>query len=86
VLLVRHDITVIRQSWPGIRGGLIIEGEGLRRISDAPATLAPWNRLERLRSDPIGLMLRSGDGQLFALSTLTEDFWPALRWINARVR
>lgn len=86
ILVVRHAITVIRQSWLGIRGGLIIDREGLRRFSDAPATPTSWDRLERIRSDPIGLVLRSREGQVFALSSLTDDFWPALRWINARVR
>jgi hypothetical protein len=86
ILLARHAIMVIRQSWLGIRGGLVIEHEGLRRFLDAPATPTSWDRLERIRSDPIGLMLRSTEGQVFALSSLTDDFWPALRWINARVR
>jgi hypothetical protein len=86
ILVVRHAIAVIRQSWLGIRGGIIIDREGLRRFSDALATPASWDRLERIRSDPIGLVLRSREGQIFALSSLTDDFWPALGWINARVR
>ncbi|WP_406698031.1 hypothetical protein V5E97_04175 [Singulisphaera sp. Ch08] len=86
LLVMRHAITVIRQSWLGIRGGLIIDREGLRHFSDAPATPMSWDRLERIRSDPIGLVLRSRERQVFALSSLTDDFWPALRWINARVR
>jgi hypothetical protein len=86
ILVARHAITVIRQSWLGLRGGLIIDREGLRRFSDAPSTPMSWDRLERTRSDPIGLVLRSREGQVFTLSSLTDDFWPALRWINARVR
>jgi hypothetical protein len=85
VLVVRHAITVIRQSWLGIRGGLIIEREGLRRFSDAPATPTAWDHLERIRSDPVGLVLQSSEGQVLALSSLTDDFWPASRWIDARV-
>lgn len=86
LLVMRHAIAVIRQSWLGIRGGVVIDREGLRHFSDAPATPTSWDRLERIRSDPIGLVLRSTDGRVFALSSLTDDFWPALRWINARVR
>jgi hypothetical protein len=86
ILVVRHSTMVIRQSWLGIRGGLVVEREGLRRSLDAPATPTSWDRLERIRSDPIGLVLRSTEGQIFALSSLTDDFWPALRWINARVQ
>jgi hypothetical protein len=86
ILVVRHAMTMIRQSWLGIRGGLIIERAGLRNLSDVSATPTSWDRLERIRSDPIGLVLRSSEGQVFALSSLTDDFWPALRWINARVR
>jgi hypothetical protein len=77
---------VIRQSWLGIRGGIVMDREGLRHFSDAFATPAAWDRLERIRSDPVGLVLRSTEGQVFALSSLTDDFWPALRWINARLR
>jgi hypothetical protein len=79
-------LTVIRQSWLGFRGGLVIEREGLRRLSDAPATTSPWSRLERIRSDPSELVLRSTDGQIFAISALMVDFWPALRWLNARLK
>jgi hypothetical protein len=86
ILVVRHAMMVIRQSWLGIRGGIVIGREGLQRSSDASATPTPWDHLERIRSDPIGLVLRSTAGQLFTLSALTDDFWPALRWINARIR
>jgi hypothetical protein len=86
ILVMRHAIMVIRQAWLGIRGGLVMDREGLRRFSDASATPASWDRLEWIRSDPIGLVLRSTEGQIFALSALTDDFWPALRWINARLR
>jgi hypothetical protein len=86
ILVMRHAIMVIRQSWLGIRGGLVIDRQGLRRFSDASTPHASWDRLERIRSDPIGVVLRSREGQVFALSSLTDDFWPALCWINARVR
>jgi hypothetical protein len=86
ILVVRHATVVLRQSWLGLRGGLIIERGGLRHPSDASPIPTPWDRLERVRSDPIGLVLRSTEGQVFALPPLADDFWPALRWINARLK
>jgi hypothetical protein len=86
ILFVNHAIIVMRQSWLGFRGGVVLERDGVRRLSDAPATLTGWNHLEQIQADPIGLVLRSTSGQVFALSALTDDFWPALRWINSRLR
>jgi hypothetical protein len=86
ILVVRHATMVIRQSWMGIRGGLVVEREGLLRFADTGTTPVSWGRLTRISSDPIGLVLRSTDGQFFTLSALTDDFLPAVRWINARLR
>jgi hypothetical protein len=86
ILVVRHAAVVYRQSLLRLRGGLVIEREGLRHPSDAAAIAAPWDRLERVRSDPIGLVLRSAEGRTFALTPLADDFWPALRWINTRLK
>jgi hypothetical protein len=84
ILVLRHAARVFRQSWLGIRGGFVLERVGLR--SHADEEIVPWRHLERVRSDPVGLVLRSCDGETFALSTLTEDFWPVLRWINVRLK
>ncbi|MDR3619556.1 MAG: hypothetical protein P4L85_09415 [Paludisphaera borealis] len=86
LFVVRNAAVVVHQSWLGLRGGLVIESEGLRPVSDPSATPTPWDRLVLIRSDPVGLELRSTAGQDFALSALTDDFWPAFRWIKARAR
>ena len=86
ILVVRHATLVIRQSWVGTRGGLVVEREGLLRFVDTGTTPVSWDRLTRISSDPIGLVLRSTDGQFFTLSALTDDFLPALRWINTKLR
>jgi hypothetical protein len=83
ILVLGHARRVFQQSWLGIRGGFVLERAGVRRHADAE--IVPWNRLQRVRSDPAGLVLRSIDGKIFELSALTDDFWPILRWINARV-
>jgi hypothetical protein len=86
ILLLRQATTVLRQVGLGMGGGLVIEREGLRRPAKGPAPLTPWGHLERVRSDPVGLVLRSRSGEVFTLSTLTVDFWLALRWINAKFK
>jgi hypothetical protein len=84
ILVLGHARRVFRQSWLGLRGGFVLEWAGLR--GDAEAEIVPWKRIERVRSDPAGLVLRSIDGKIFELSALTDDFWPVLRWINARLK
>ena len=69
-----------------MRGGFVVEREGLRRFSKATKPLVPWNHLEQVRSDPIELVLRSTSGQTWTLCCLTNDFWQAMRWIIARVK
>jgi hypothetical protein len=86
ILLLRHASTIFQQVRLGMEGGLVIGREGLRRSSKGHPSLTPWGQLERVRSDPVGLVLRSKSGEVFMLSTLTDDFWPALRWINARLK
>ncbi len=86
LVVVRNATDGVHRAWLGFRGGLVIEREGLRLVSDASAPLTPWDHLELIRSDPVGLILRSAEGRTFALSALTDDFWPAFRWIKARVR
>jgi hypothetical protein len=83
ILVLGHARRVFQQSWLGIRGGFVLERAGVRRHADAE--FVPWNGLQRVRSDPAGLVLRSHDGETFALSALTDNFWPVLRWINARL-
>jgi hypothetical protein len=84
-LVLRHAMAVFRQAWMGLRGGLIIEREGLRRSSDRSSPPTTWDRLSRVYADLLGLVLRSGEQQL-TLSPLADDYWPALRWIDARVK
>lgn len=86
IRLVRHGVLICRQLVPGCRGGLVIGRDGLRHPADPAAATTPWDQLELIWSDPRGLMLRSTEGKVFALSSLADDFWPALRWIKAKVR
>ncbi len=83
-LVLRHAMAVFRQAWMGLRGGLIIEREGLRRSSDRSSPPTTWDRLSRVHADLLGLVLRSGERQL-TLSPLADDYWPAMRWIDARL-
>lgn len=80
-----HGALVTRQGWLGIRGGFILDDRGLRIPSDGGREPVPWGGLERIRGDAMGLVLRSRDGPTFRLSALAEGFWPALRWIEARL-
>ena len=86
VLVVRHSATVIQQLRLGFHGGFVVDRRGLRHHAESTEEFAAWNCLERIRSDSIGLVLRSTDGRIFALSSLTVDFWPALRWLNGRLK
>jgi hypothetical protein len=69
----------------GIRGGLIIERDGLRCSSDRSSAPTPWDRLSRDHADLLGLVVRSGDQNLI-LSPLADDYWPAMRWIDTRLK
>lgn len=84
IRLLAHAAMVLRHVWLGLRAGFESERAGLRRSAESP--LVRWDRLERVRSDPLGLVLRSDDGEVYALSMLAPHFWPALRWINARLK
>lgn len=84
IRLLAHAALVLRHAWLGLRGGFELHRDGLRRTADS--AVVPWNRLVRIRSDPLGLVLGSNDGQVFALSLLAVNFWPVLRWLNARLK
>lgn len=84
IRLLGHAVLVLRHAWLGLRGGFVLERRGLRRSPESP--LVPWDRLHLIRSDPLGLVLGSDEGKVFAVSLLTPDFWPALRWVNARLK
>jgi hypothetical protein len=84
--IVDHATKVIQQLWLGFRGGFVMNRQGLRGLTESSEEFTPWTRLERDQSDPIGLVLRSTEGKSFMLSTLTDGFWPALRWISARFK
>jgi hypothetical protein len=86
ILLLRHATTVFQQVKLGMGGGLVIDREGLRRFAKCPVPRTSWGDLKRVRSDPAGLVLQSPSGEIFTLSTLVNDYWPVLRWINARVK
>ncbi len=85
VQMVRHSWILVRQAWMGFRGGLIIERAGPRPASDPSVLPIPWDQLDLIQTGPIGLVLRSKEGRVLSLSSLADDFWPALRWIKARM-
>ena len=61
-----------------MEGGIVIERDGLRRPAKGPGPLTRWGQLERVSSDPVGLVLRSRSGEVFMLSSLTDDFLAGL--------
>jgi hypothetical protein len=75
----------MRQGWLGTRGGFDLDSLGIYPHSDGDGNPIPWDRLERIQVDAIGLLLRSQGGSTFDISALAEDYWPALRWINSRL-
>jgi hypothetical protein len=87
IAVFRNGILVMRQGWLGIRGGFTMSDRGLCPRSNGDVDPIPWGRLERIHASEVGLVVRSrGRGGLtFGVSGLAEDFWPALRWINARL-
>jgi hypothetical protein len=82
--VVGHATTVIHQLWLGFRGGFVMNRQGLRGLTESNAELTPWNRLQQVQRAPVGLVLRSTEGKSFILSSLTDNSWPATRWIESR--
>ncbi len=83
---IQHAMAIFQQIRLAMGGGLVIEREGIRRHSDVDGSLTRWSDLNRVRNDPAGLVLQSTSGEIFMLSTLVDDFWPALRWLSARLK
>jgi hypothetical protein len=75
----------IRQGWRGLSGGFEIRSGGLVPRSGMVRKTVGWEllSLENLGAD--GLVLRSRRGGTLTLSPTAEDFWPASRWIAARL-
>jgi hypothetical protein len=86
IIIFRHAILIMWKSWRATRGGVVIERDGLRRFSRSTSAFTPWTALEQTEAGPFGLELRSSDGEEFVLSSLADDFWPALRWLNSRIK
>ena len=84
-LILQNAAIVVQQLGLAYRGGFVVERRGLRRLAGWTGESTPWVSLEPVRNDWVGLVLRSRvDGRTFRLSSLTDDFWPASRWLNAR--
>lgn len=81
----RCGILMIRQGWLGLRGGFVLNDRGLCPRSNGEREPIPWDRLDRIHMGDVGLILRSRSGHTFGVSALSENFWPVLRWINARL-
>ncbi len=84
--VVGHATTLIHQLWLGFRGGFLMNRQGLRGLKPATAEFTPWDHLERDQHDTVGLVVRSTEGKSFILSSLTDNSWPATRWINSRLK
>jgi hypothetical protein len=85
-LMINCGVLVLRQSWAGRRGGLILDRVGVRGLGATDSAHTPWASLDQVENDAVGLLLRSKDGKVLHLSWLTDDFWPASRWIASRVQ
>ena len=85
IVRFQYGILMMRQGWLGTRGGFVLDNRGLHPRSDGDSEPIPWDQLERIQADAVGLVLGSAGGRTFGVSALAEDHWPVLRWINARL-
>jgi hypothetical protein len=83
---LRQGRLLILQSLMGIRGKLVLEQHGLRNRSKRSHEVIPWQLLEIVRADSVGLVIRSKERHRFALSIMTNNYLPVLRLIKSRTK
>jgi hypothetical protein len=81
--VLSHGLLLVRHGWLGRRGGFVVRWQGLCPRSGDERDLVPWDELERLRHDQVGLVFRSRGGQIFAASPYAADYFVCSAWLAA---
>ena len=82
--VLSHGVLLVRQGWLGRHGGFVVRRQGLCPGSGDQRDLVPWDELERLRHDQVGLVFRSRGGEIFAASPYAEDYCVCAAWLADR--
>lgn len=83
--LARFGVLIVSLGRIGLRGGIALRSDGVRRLGAASPEWIGWEALEFVQADPfLGIGFRLKDGRSVVASPFADGCWPAAAWLARR--